>query len=82
MIPTRQNSSISDIETDLMNCLLRSPTIDYPWNPTDPDTADYYTRSDLHFSWENWSDGELYNRSQSFLIWWQSLSIDLHPNLN
>ncbi|WP_041547951.1 hypothetical protein [Chamaesiphon minutus] len=90
MSPIRKNSSISDIETELINCLLRSPTIDYPWNPADPDTADYYARSDRHFCLENRSDAELYvgvaspveTRSQSFSIWLQSLRIDFHPNLN
>lgn len=69
MSPTHQNSSLSDIEIDLMNCLLKAPTIDYPWNPADPDTADYYARSDADFCLENWSDAELYDRYQSFLIW-------------
>lgn len=72
MPPTPKNRSISDIETDLMNCLLRSPTIDYPWNPADPDTADYYVSSDRYFCLKNWSDVELDDRSQSFLIGWQS----------
>ena len=49
MLHTRKNRSLSDIETDLMNCLLRTPTIGYPWNPADPDTADYHARSDRHF---------------------------------
>jgi hypothetical protein len=73
MTTTHKNRSISDIEADLIDCLLRSPTIDYPWNPADPDTADYYARSDRHFYLENLSDAELYNRSQSCSIWWQSL---------
>jgi hypothetical protein len=66
MLPTPKHSSISDAETDLMNCLLTATTIDYPWNPADPDTADYYTRAEHHFSLENWSDTELYTRFQSF----------------
>jgi hypothetical protein len=69
MSPTHKNRSLSDIETDLMNCLLKAPTIDYPWNPADPDTADYYARSDCHFCLENWSDAELTARSESYLIW-------------
>jgi hypothetical protein len=69
MSPTSKNRSIADIETDLINCLLRSPTIDYPWNPTDTDTSDYYARSDRDFCLENWSDTELCDRSESFLIW-------------
>jgi hypothetical protein len=74
MMPhTRKNRSLSDIETDLMNCLLKAPTLDYPWNPADPDTADYYARSDRHFYLEIWSDAELYNRFRFFSIWRQSL---------
>ncbi len=69
MTTTTKNRFISDIETDLMNCLLTATKIDYPWNPADPDTADYYTRSDYHFCLENWSDAELSARSESFLIW-------------
>jgi hypothetical protein len=80
----RKNRSISDIETDLMDCLLTAPTIDSPWNPADPDTADYYARSvgvaspflrnatrteNRDFCLENWSDAELSARSESFLIW-------------
>jgi hypothetical protein len=52
MTPTTKNRSISDIEADLINCLLTAPTIDYPWNPADPDTADYYARSDATFVWK------------------------------
>ena len=77
MTPTTKNRSISDIEADLINCLLTAPTIGYPWNPADPDTADYYARSvgvaspseNRHFSLENWSNAELCDRSESFLIW-------------
>ncbi len=77
MTLTQKNRSISDIETDLINCLLNAPTIDYPWNPAEPDTADYYARSvgvaspseNRDFCLENWSDAELFARSESFLIW-------------
>ena len=69
MTPTTKNRSISDIEADLINCLLKAPPIEYPWNPAEPDTADYYARSDCYFCLENWSDAELSARSESFLIW-------------
>jgi hypothetical protein len=42
---TRKNRSLSDIEADLINCLLTALPIDYPWNPAAPDPADYYARS-------------------------------------
>jgi hypothetical protein len=76
MLPEHKDRSISDIETDLINCLLSSPTIDYPWNPTDPDTAEYYTRADLQFGGEIWSDDELYNRSRSLSMWRQYSRLD------
>jgi hypothetical protein len=52
MTPDRQKRLITDIEADLINCLLEAPKLDYPckldypWNPADPDTADYYTKLD------------------------------------
>jgi hypothetical protein len=67
MSPTSKNGSIAEIETDLINCLLRSPTIDYPWNPTDPDTADYYIRSD-----RNLQKYQLDRRHRSIDWRWQS----------
>ena len=76
MPPTYKNRSILEIETDLINCLLTAPTIDYPWNPADPDTADNYARSDRHFCLENWLDTELSalrNRRHHSINWrWQS----------
>jgi hypothetical protein len=56
----------SEAEADLMNGLLASPTIDYPWNPTDPETADYYAASDRNFNLDEWSEAELGQKSQSF----------------
>jgi hypothetical protein len=60
--PDRHNLS----EAELMDCLLASSTAEYPWNPADPETADYYTESDLHFSLDDWSDAEISQKSQSF----------------
>ena len=60
------NSSEVEAEAHLMDCLLASPTTNYPWNPTDPATADYYTESDSNFSLDDWSDAEIGQRSQSF----------------
>jgi hypothetical protein len=56
----------SEAEAELMDSLLASPTIDYPWNPADRDTDDYYTQSDLEFSFDDWSETEIVERSQSF----------------
>lgn len=73
MTPTDENSSLSEIETDLINCLLTAPTIDYLWNPADPDAADFYTSSDCNLCLEDRSDAELYDRFQSLSIWGESL---------
>jgi hypothetical protein len=56
----------SEAEADLMNCLLASSTIDYPWNPADPEAADYYAASDLSFNLDDWSAAEINERSHSF----------------
>jgi hypothetical protein len=62
----------SEAESELMDCLLASSTAKYPWNPTDPETADYYSQSDAHFSLDNWSDEEISLKSQSFFARIQS----------
>jgi hypothetical protein len=66
--PDRHNLS----EAELMDCLLASSKAEYPWNPADPETADYYTESDLHFSLDDWSDAEISQKSQSFFTTIQS----------
>jgi hypothetical protein len=66
--PALDNSS----EAELIDCLLASSTANYPWNPTDPATAEYYNHSDLQFSLDDWSDAEISQRSQSFFTSIQS----------
>jgi hypothetical protein len=61
----------SETEAELMDCLLASST-SYPWNPTDPETADYYSQSDTHFSLDNWTEEEVSMKSQSFFARIQS----------
>ncbi len=56
----------AETEAELMDCLLASTTIDYPWNPADPDAADYYAESDRNFSLDDWSEAEISDRAQSF----------------
>lgn len=60
------HSPESEAEAELMNCLLASSTIDYPWNPADPDAAEYYQASDAQFNLDDWSETEIAQRSQSF----------------
>jgi hypothetical protein len=67
-------------EAELMDCLLASTTVKYPWNPADPASADYYTESDRHFSLDDWSDDEITEKSQAFFAriesCWAAPSID------
>jgi hypothetical protein len=62
----------SALQTQLIDSLLADSTVKYPWNPAEPDTANYYLESDRHFSLEDWSDAEIGQRSQSFLAKIQS----------
>lgn len=68
--PEHHNSS--EAEAELIDCLLASPTLDYPWNPADPETADYYTQSDRYCSLDDWSDREITQQSESFFTSIQS----------
>lgn len=61
---TPQNAS--EAEADLMNCLLASSTIDYPWNPADPEVAEYYAAADASFNLDDWSESEINDRAHSF----------------
>ncbi len=60
-----QPESYDRAEAELMDCLLAADS-NYPWEPAEPDTAEYYDRSDLHFSMDDWSDEEIAQRSESF----------------
>jgi hypothetical protein len=62
----------SQTEAELMDCLLAATTIDYPWNPADPESAEYYLDTDSHFSLDDWSDTEIAQRSKSFFTSLQS----------
>ena len=61
-----------EVQAQLIDSLLASFTSTYPWNPTDPDTADYYLETDRHFSLDDWSDAEITQRSRSFFAQIQS----------
>ncbi len=62
----------SEVQAQLIDCLLASSTSTYPWNPAEPDTADYYLEADRHFSLDDWSDAEITQRSRSFFAQIQS----------
>ncbi|MCY7366729.1 MAG: hypothetical protein LH474_01070 [Chamaesiphon sp.] len=62
----------SEVQAQLIDCLLASSTITYPWNPAEPATADYYLETDRHFNLDDWSDAEITQRSRSFFAQIQS----------
>ena len=62
----------SEVQAQLIDSLLASSTANYPWNPSDPDTADYYLETDRYFSLEGWSETEIGQRSRSFFAQIQS----------
>jgi hypothetical protein len=65
----------SEVQAQLLDCLLAADSasvVNYPWNPADPATADYYQEADRHFSLEGWSDAEITHSSRSFLAKIQS----------
>jgi hypothetical protein len=57
----------SEVQAELIDSLLTASTINYPWHPGSPDTADYYLEADRHFSLDDWSEAEIGQRSRSFL---------------
>ncbi len=75
---------LSEAEAELMDCLLAAPTVNYPWNPADPDTNDYFTESDRHFSLDDWSDEEIAHSSQAFFATVQSCweTVSTEPELS
>jgi hypothetical protein len=73
MIFDRKKRLITDIESDLLDCLLASPRIHDSYNSVENlDTADYHIESDSNFTLENLSDAELHDRSQTFFTQLQS----------
>lgn len=66
MTPQQQLKSIAKIEAELIDCLIGSAKIEYPWNHADPDTVDYYIESDRHFVLNEFSDAQIERRVRSF----------------
>ncbi len=62
----------SEVQAQLIDCLLAASTTTYPWNPAEPATADYYLETDRHFSLDDWSEAEITQRSRSFFAQIQS----------
>jgi hypothetical protein len=66
----------ADFEADLLETLLAGNPDNYPWNPADPEAVEYYVNSDREFSFDDWSDEEIDERSQSFFTQIQSCWAD------
>jgi hypothetical protein len=61
-----------EVQAQLIDCLLASSTANYPWNPAEPATFDYYLETDSHFNLDNWSEAEIAQKSRSFFAQIQS----------
>ena len=66
----------SQAEAELIDCLLTAQTIEYPWEHTAPEVAEYYAETDSYFSLDEWSDQEIAETSQSFFAQIQSCWAD------
>lgn len=62
----------AEAQSQLIDCLLSSSTANYPWNPAEPASADYYHETDRHFSLDSWSEAEITQKSRSFFAQIQS----------
>lgn len=77
--PERHELAEAEAEAELMDCLLASSTTNYPWNPAELAAAEYFTESDRHFTFDDWSDAEITHQSQSFFASIQSCWDTLSP---
>jgi hypothetical protein len=66
----------SGFEAELLDYLLAPPANNYPWNPADPETVEYYNNTDRDFDLDDWTDEEMEERSQSFFTQIQSCWAD------
>lgn len=74
-----ERHELAEAEAELMDCLLASSTTNYPWNPAEPEAAEYFTESDRHFTFDDWSDEQITHQSQSFFASIQSCWDPLIP---
>jgi hypothetical protein len=63
-------------ESELLDYLLAPPLDNYPWNPADPETVEYYINTDRDFDLDDLTDEEIGERSQSFFTQFQSCWAD------
>ncbi len=74
--PTLTQNTEAGFEAELLDYLLAPPANNYPWNPADPETVEYYINSDREFNLDDLSDEEIGERSQSFFTQIQSCWAD------
>ncbi|PSB54927.1 hypothetical protein [Chamaesiphon polymorphus] len=77
MTPARPQRPIAEIESDLLDCLLKCPQIDLQARPTTPDFTDYYRESDCPSILLDLRDENFQARSQAFLTHLQSCWTDI-----
>ncbi len=72
--PQSPPDNSSEVELQLIDRLLVTDEsiANYPWNPAEPATADYYAETDCHFSLDSWSEAEITYSSQAFFAKIQS----------
>jgi len=54
----------STVHSELLEALLQSEEIVYPWNPAEPEAEVYFSELEQDFEREGWLDGEINQRSQ------------------
>jgi hypothetical protein len=74
--PTLTQNTEAGFEAELLDYLLAPPKNNYPWNPADPETVEYYINSDREFNLDDLTDEEIGERSQSFFTQVQSCWAD------
>jgi hypothetical protein len=74
--PTLTQNTEAGFEAELLDYLLAPPKNNYPWNPADPETVEYYINSDREFNLDDLTDEESGGRSQSFFTQIQSCWAD------
>jgi hypothetical protein len=74
--PTLTPNTETQVEAELLDYLLAPPANNYPWNPADPETVEYYISSDREFDLDELTDEEIGERSQSFFNQIQSCWAD------
>jgi hypothetical protein len=74
---THTPTTESEIEAELLDYLLAPPPHNYPWNPADPETVEYYIDTDREFNLDDLTDEEIGERSQSFFAQIQSCWADV-----